>query len=59
MHLYMTLQLLAPKLLRQSCRLRLPKYVEVTSEYDLQRGSIDHIVSHRLDQNYPIPNHTI
>jgi hypothetical protein len=54
MHLYMALQLLAPKLLRQSCRLRLPNYVELISKYDPQRGSIDHTVSHRLDQNRPI-----
>jgi hypothetical protein len=59
MHLYMTLQLLAPKLLRYSCRLRLPKYVELTSKYDPQRGSIDHTAPHRLFQNHPIPNHTI
>jgi hypothetical protein len=59
MHLYMTLQLLAPKLLRYSCRLRLSNYVELTSMYDPQRDSIDHTAPHRLDQNHLIPNHTI
>jgi hypothetical protein len=49
MHLYMTLQLLAPKLLRESCRLRLPNYVELISKYDLQKGFIDHTAPHRLD----------
>jgi hypothetical protein len=38
--------------------LRLPNYVELTSKYDPQRGSIDHTAPHRLDQNHPIPNHT-
>jgi hypothetical protein len=59
MHLYMTLQLLAPKLLHESCRLRLPNYVELMSKYDPQRGSIDHTVPHRLDQIHPILIHTI
>jgi hypothetical protein len=55
----MTIQLLALKLLRYSCRLRLPNYVELISKYDPQRGSIDHTVPHRLDQNHAIPIHTI
>jgi hypothetical protein len=41
------------------CRLRLPNYAELTSKYDLQRGSIDHMAPHRIDQNHLIPNHTI
>jgi hypothetical protein len=59
MHLYLTAQLLAPKLLRLSCRLRLPIYVELISKYNPQRGSIDHMTPHRLDQNHPIPIQTI
>jgi hypothetical protein len=59
MHLYMTLQLLAPKLLCYSCRLRLPNYVELIPKYDPQRGFIDHTVLHRLDQNHPFPIQTI
>jgi hypothetical protein len=54
LHLYLTLQLLAPKLLRYSGRLRLPNYVELISKYDPQRGSIDHTAPHRLDPNHPI-----
>jgi hypothetical protein len=57
--LYLTLQLLAPKLLCESCRLRLPNYVELTSKCDPQRSSIDHTAPHRLDQNHPIPIQTI
>jgi hypothetical protein len=55
MHLYLTIQLLAPKLLHKSCRLKLPNYVELISKYDPQRGSIDHMTPHRLDQNHHIP----
>jgi hypothetical protein len=36
MHLYLTLQLLAPKLLSLIYRLRLPNYVELISKYDPQ-----------------------
>jgi hypothetical protein len=39
--------------------LRLPNYVELISKYDPQRGSIDHSVDHRLDQNHHIPIQTI
>jgi hypothetical protein len=56
MHLYMTLQLLAPELLRWSCRLRLPNYIELILKYDPQRGSIDYTAPHRLDQNQTIPS---
>jgi hypothetical protein len=55
----MTLQLLAPKLLRQSCKLRLPNYVKLNLKYDPQRGFIDYTTPHMLDQNHPILNHTI
>jgi hypothetical protein len=51
MHLYMTLQLLAPNYY--------VKVVGLISKYDPQRGSMDHTVPHRLDQNHPIPIHTI
>jgi hypothetical protein len=54
MHLYSTLQLLAPKFLRYGCRLRLPNYIKLISKYDPQRGYIDHTTPHRLDQNHPI-----
>jgi hypothetical protein len=50
MHLYLTLQLLAPKLLSKSCRLGLPNYVELISKCGPQRGSTDHITLHRLNQ---------
>jgi hypothetical protein len=56
MNLYLTLQLLALKLLSKSCRLRLPNYVELFSKYDPQRGSIDHMTPHRLDPDHS--NHT-
>jgi hypothetical protein len=36
-----------------------PNYVELISQYDSQRGSIDHIAPHRLDQNHTISNQTI
>jgi hypothetical protein len=59
MHLYFTLQLLAPKFLRLGCRLRLSNYVQLISKYDPQRGSIDHTTPNMLDQNHPIPMQTI
>jgi hypothetical protein len=40
----------------------LPNYVELISKYDPQRGSIDHMTPHRLDQNYsnhPTPYHLV
>jgi hypothetical protein len=62
MHLYLTLQLLAPKLLSKNYRLRLPNYVELVSKYDPEMGSIDHTTPHRLDQNHsnhPTPYHLV
>jgi hypothetical protein len=62
MHLYLTPHLLAPKLLSKSCMLRLPNYVELVSKYNPQRGSIDHMTPHRLDQNHsnhPTPYHLV
>jgi hypothetical protein len=49
MYIYMTLPLLAPKLLHYSCRLRLPNYIELTTKYDPQRSSIDHTAPHRCN----------
>jgi hypothetical protein len=50
--IYLTLQLLSPKLLSKSCKLRLPNCIELILKCDPQRASIDHTTPHRLDQNY-------
>jgi hypothetical protein len=58
MHLNLTLDSLCYHLY-YSCRQRLSNYVELITKYDPQRGSIDHMTPHKLDQNHSILIQTI